>query len=43
MLPYPFAGGERAHQFSVEPAGMLIIDVFDCAALFQTWLIAIGV
>ena len=35
MLPHPFAGGECAHKLSVKPAGMLIIDVFNCAALFE--------
>ena len=33
FLPYPFARRQRAHQLAIEPARMLIIDVFDDAAL----------
>ena len=35
VLPYPFTRRERAQQLAVKPAWMLVIDVFDYAALFQ--------
>jgi hypothetical protein len=35
ILAHPFTGGERAQQFAVEPARMLVIDVFDDSAFFQ--------
>ena len=33
MLPHPFAAGERADQLAVQPAWMLIMDIFDDTAL----------
>jgi hypothetical protein len=34
-LAHPFTCSERAQQFAIEAARMLVIDVFDHAALFQ--------
>src|SRR6185312_3261738 len=35
ILAHPFTGGERTQQLAVEPAWMLVIDVFDDSAFFQ--------
>ena len=42
MLADPFAAGQRAHQLAIESARMLVIDIFDHAALFQVGRIAGG-
>jgi len=35
MLPHPLAGGQRADQFAIQSARVLIIDVFDDTAFFE--------
>ena len=35
VLTHPFTAREGAHQFAIQAAGMLVVDVLDDAALFQ--------
>ena len=35
ILPHPFAGRQSTHELSVQPARMLVVDVFDGSALLQ--------